>query len=560
MADSLRRRMREVFTRPLFDAAPGLSREEQCRRAYEQLRLVNREFGPGTDLLDDPARLFALFEWAALTGPALPFAMLVHYTLALATLVGQRGESPEILRRQDALSTLATVGTFMITEVGRGSSQVALRTEATYDPRTGDFVVHTPSSVSAKMSNVGLAGVPKTSVVLARLKVGGRDRGVFAFAVPVRDAEGVRPGIHVEPLAGMPLVPIDTCVVTFDRLRVPRHDWLSADASIDESGVFHDDGLGSDARTLRTLAGASLCWTAQSVALASAARGCITIALRHAFRRVTMSRKSPRVHAIAHRNQQRPLFGALAEAYALTHLASEVASQYGKSDTQHVEDAATPWVSVHLTSTLTKALATRGLERIAHRCRQSYGVMGLMTANRVIDYQFLGHAFHSAGGDNQLILLDTARALAATPPPSRRVEQDDSLGGLIEAWEQSAHQQYNEQDGQFDAALALAEAHGAGLIWRASQRASAATTDPQRADLLRDLATYHALETVHEHSGWLLSTKTLTPDQVSNIPAKLDELCDTLLPYALALVDAFEIPDELLGAPITPPSGPPRHD
>ena len=388
---------------------------------------------------------------------------------------------------------------------------------------------------------------------------------MFTFAVPVRDAEGVRPGIRVEPLPGMPLVPIDTCVVKFDRLHVPYHDWLPADASIDGSGAFHDDGLDPDARTLRTLAGASLCWTAQSVALAAAVRGCVTIALRHAFRRVTMGRRSPRLPAIAHRNQHRPLLGALAEAYAVTFLANVVAAQYGKggqqdAGTRRVDGAATPWVSLHLTSTLAKALATRGLERIANRCRQSYGVMGLMTANRVIDYQFLGHAFHSAGGDGQLILLDTARALAAGPPPptpssrTGSVADPEFLSALIEAREHLAHQQYNEQDGQYDAAIALAEAHGAGLVWRAGRDAVAATGDPRAARLLQNLGTYHALETVQEHSGWLLANKLLTPDQALEIPQALDELCDALLPHALALVDAFDIPDELLGAPIAAPS------
>jgi hypothetical protein len=57
---SLRDRMREVFTSAAFDVPPEAGREERCRRAYEQLRIVNSEFGPGTDLLADPARLFEL--------------------------------------------------------------------------------------------------------------------------------------------------------------------------------------------------------------------------------------------------------------------------------------------------------------------------------------------------------------------------------------------------------------------------------------------------------------------------------------------------------------------
>jgi acyl-CoA oxidase len=560
---SLRDRMREVFTSAAFDVPPEAGREERCRRAYEQLRIVNSEFGPGTDLLADPARLFELFGWAGMTGPTLPFAMLVHYTLALATVVDQRAESAGISRRETALSDLDSVGCFMITELGRGSSHIALRTEAAYDPRSDEFVLHTPSSASAKLANVGLRSVPKTAVVCARLKVGGRDRGVFAFAVPIRDAEGVRPGIGVTPLPGMPLVPIDSCAVTFDRVRVPRHDWLSADASIDHEGTFGDDGLDPGARTLRTLGGAPLCWTAQCVTLAAAARGCVTIALRHAFDRVTMGRRAPRLRAIAHRNQHRPLLRALAEAYALTFLANHVAGQFerrGSGTAQQIDGAATPWVSVNLTSTVAKALAARGLERIAAVCRQSYGVSGLMSANRVIDYQFLGHAYHSAGGDDQLILLDAARALATSPPPPAavpaqnlgHVSDPEFLDALFAASEVLAYHQYAEQDGGFDAAMALAEAHGAGLIWRTGGAAVAAGTDQRSTESLQHLRVLIALETVLERSGWLLANKLLSPDQALAIPQALDELCDALLPHALALVDAFDIPEKMLGASISP--------
>ena len=573
-----RGRIRELFGGPSFAARRDLSREETTRLVYDQLRTVNREFGPGSELLAEPTRLFALFSWAGLADPALVFVMLVHYCLAFATVVDQGTESRAHIQELDDLGAF---GSFLITEPRRGSSHIATRTEARYDPERDDFVLYTPSPIAAKLANAALPGLPKLGVVCARLKVAGRDRGVFAFAVPLRDERGPRPGIGISPLPGMPLLAADSCLVTFDHVRVPRTDWLSGSASFDADGTFHDGGVdGVDARLVRTMASGSFCWPAQSAALAAAARGCVTIALRYASRRTTMGRHTPRLPAIAHRNQHRPLIGALAEAYAITFLANDsargdVPDPRGTAPSGPTGPAATPWASVNRSSVLAKALVARGLENVAERCRRSQGALGLMTANRTLDYQLLGHAFHAAGGDNQLILLDTARTLASGPGPrppapfeggleQGAVLDPTFLRALAEAREHRAYQQavelaersarrgdppekaWNEQ---YDTSLELADAHGAALILEAGIRAvdKAKTSDPHAARLLEDLCTLHALETVHANAGRLLADKLLTPPQALEIPEAMNVLCERLLPCVPTLIDAFDIPESLIG-------------
>ena len=575
----VRGRIRELFTGPSFAARRDLGREETTRLVYDQLRAVNREFGPGSDLLAEPGRLFALFSWAGLADPALVFVMLVHYCLALATVVDQGAES----ERMSELDELAAFGCFLITEPRRGGSHIATRTQARYDAERDEFVLHTPSPIAAKMANAALTGLPKLGVVCARLKVAGRDRGVFAFAVPLRDDRGPRPGVRISELPGMPLLAADSCLVDFDRVRVPRRDWLAGGASIDAAGGFHDGTADAvEARLVRTMASGTFCWAAQSVSLAAAARGCVTIALRYASRRATMGRRTPRLPAIAHRNQHRPLIGALAEAYAITFLANESArgeapDPGGAAESRSTGSAATPWASVNRSSVLAKALVARGLENVAERCRRSHGALGLMTANRILDYQLLGHAFHAAGGDNQLILLDTARALASGAGPRRPpapieggLEQGsvldlDFLRALAEAREHRAYQQAVEHaersarrgdppeqawSGQYDTFLELADAHGAALILGAGIRAvdKAKASDPHAARLLQDLCTLHALETVHAAAGWLLPNKLLTSSQALEIPEAMNVLCERLLPGIAILLDAFDIPETLLGA------------
>src|SRR4051794_16838362 len=49
----------------------GLTSFERSRLAYHQLREVSRRLGPAKELVADPSRLLALFEWAAALVPDL---------------------------------------------------------------------------------------------------------------------------------------------------------------------------------------------------------------------------------------------------------------------------------------------------------------------------------------------------------------------------------------------------------------------------------------------------------------------------------------------------------
>ncbi|HTJ68931.1 MAG TPA: acyl-CoA dehydrogenase [Actinospica sp.] len=553
---STTRRIRELFSDSGsgFAARRDLTREQTTRLVHEQLRTINAEFGPGSDLLAEPSRLYALFTWAGLADPALVFVMLVHYCLAQASVV-ELGGSTERIRELDELTSF---GSFLITEPRRGSSHIATRTQATYDAARDGFVLTTPSPVAAKLANAALPGVPKLGVVLARLKIAGRDCGVFAFVVPLRDERGLKPGVEIQPLPGMPMFAADSCLVNFDHVRVPRADWLADGATIEacaDGTTFHDPCADLDARLVRTIASGPYCWSAISTALSAAARGCVTIALRYASQRTTMGRTTPRLPALAHRNQHRPLLGALAEAYAITFLANESALAYTSKRTgqESLDDAAAPWSSINASSALTKALVSRGLENVAERCRRSTGALGLMTANRILDYQMLGHAFHAAGGDNQLILLDTARTLAEPPPPAEfegGLEQGSVLDpafhqALAEVREHRAHQQAAENP-NYDTSLELANAHGAALTLAAGMRAASRSADTR---LVTDLCLLHTLETTHACAGWLLANKLLTPAQALEIPEALNTLCERLLPDVNTLIDAFDIPGSLLGSP-----------
>ena len=82
------------------------------------------------------------------------------------------------------VAALDLPGCFAMTETGHGSNVQALRTTATYDPETEEFVVHTPDDDARKDYIGNAARDGRLAVVFAQLIAGGEERGVHAVLVP----------------------------------------------------------------------------------------------------------------------------------------------------------------------------------------------------------------------------------------------------------------------------------------------------------------------------------------------------------------------------------------
>lgn len=68
--------------------------------------------------------------------------------------------------------------------------------------------------------------------------------------------------------------------------------------------------------------------------------------------------------------------------------------------------------------------------------------------------------------------------------------------------------------------------------------------------ILRALCSLFALTTIQKYSGFYLTFRFFSPTTSKNIWVVINELVNKLAPASLQLVDAFGIPDAVLGAPI----------
>jgi acyl-CoA oxidase len=90
------------------------------------------------------------------------------------------------------------IGTYAQTELGAGSFVRGIQTTATFDEKTDEFVVHSPTLSSTKFWPGGLGYSCSHAIVMARLVIRGEDHGVHPFIVQLRSLNDYTPMRGIE--------------------------------------------------------------------------------------------------------------------------------------------------------------------------------------------------------------------------------------------------------------------------------------------------------------------------------------------------------------------------
>ncbi|MGI5169605.1 acyl-CoA dehydrogenase [Spirillospora sp. CA-253888] len=580
-----RARLAEAVPEEFCDRPDGLAPRERQALVYRRLRRAGLAAPPAPELLEDPAVLCALLERAAIADPALFHVMLLHYTLALGPILrfGAGREGPD--RERADLESMRAFGTLLMTEIGRSNSHLSPRTLARYDAASRQFVLRTPDAQAAKFpTNSAHPELPKVAAVYATLEHGGRERGVFVFVVRLREADGSVPeGVRILPAPDTGGLPLDYAAVRLEEVRVPYEAWLRDGASLEPDGGFCDPVGDPAQRLTRSMGIAPAVWRAVVSASAAITRASAGLLLEHSRGRATLGRLAPRRPLTDYRNQREAVLGALASAYALTAVAGHVKARRTAAE---IADAAAsgsgagsgagpgdgpgggpstawaPWSAVDRDLALLKAAATAQAQETVSLCRVHSGAPGFAATDRLNAYRGLAHAYTSAGGDNALVLFDTARAMADLDryaPPSGGAPPDggDLLSPqvwphLAAAAETRLRERLAERVGAARAAgrdaftawndnLALATRTATLLADRTMLEivAAAAASGPAG---LRPVLSLYALEWLERRADVLLNEGVLGPGTLDRVWEARRGVCDRLAPRAEELAAAFELP------------------
>ncbi len=537
--------------------------------AHLKLRRLAAVLPPATQVYRDSRLLAAISEAVAVADPALYQTFLSHYVLCVGSVADLAAGA---IDGEQELAHAHAKGSFMVTEIGDASSHLGTGTRATYNPRTRQFILHTPDAHAAKFSSVAATGLPQKAVVCARLIVADRDRGVFSFLVDITGDDGTPyAGVHLSAPILLDAVPLPYGLVRFDNVSVPFDRWLSNGARITEDGDLHDPLGSPDARLQRTLSCGQGLWATLPSALAGMSARAAVLAWRYNSRRRSHGRLAPGSSVLVYRPQQHAIIGGLATAFALRCAAEGALVTWERIRRARSSPPTSmtanpmppnpgsmtfaPWAAVDRSLALYKAHTTQTTARLIDRLQHRCGVSGFFALNHLSGYLGFARAFDNAGGDNTLTYIDAGRALVqrtaddAGPAPAA-----SQLADLMSAhWWPAV-------------TAALRQRLATRLRARLTQRSAGATDDLDLWNPLLDqtrlLGSVHALrlaaDAVTDHArrlwptldphladalaaldgviqarriaGHLLANGVLDPATVLRLPGVADELCDQLAP------------------------------
>jgi acyl-CoA oxidase len=600
---ALRTRIEALLLSPDFAPVSFASREAYCERVLAWCRKLADEGVSALGLPLDaggagdlPAFLAAL-EVLAYHDLSLWVKFGVQFGL-FAGAIQQLGTERHHQRYLAAAARLDLPGCFAMTETDHGSDVASLETTATYDAESGQFLIQTPHDGARKDFIGGAARDARLAVVFAQLRTAGEGHGVHAFLVPVRRQDGtVEDRVRIEDCGEkLGLNGVDNGRLWFDGVRIPRENLLDRFASVAPDGTYASPISGDAKRffvTLGTLVGGRV---NVAIAAGSAAKKALTIAIRYGARRRQFApadgEERPVLDYFTHQLRLQP---RLATTFALHFAQRDLVARYleAPADRRPLEALAAGL----------KAYGTWHTTDTVQACREACGGAGYMAENRLAALKADTDVFTTFEGDNtvlcQLLVkglltgyrqqyarmtalafvrhLGARAAVAAAELNPIVVQLTDERHLRGRDFQRDALKWREERllgtlarrlarriDGGMDAflalqecgghALALARAHvERALLERFLEGVDRCPDAPARA-VLDSVSALFALSRIDADAGWFLEHGVIASGKARSIRRLVQRLCGELRPHAVALVDAFAIPEELVGAVISRPA------
>lgn len=511
-----------------------------------------------------------------------PFSL--HSGMFVPTLMKQC--LPEQSRKWVPLAkSFKMIGTYAQTELGHGTFIRGLETTATYDPQTKEFILDSPTMTSIKYWPGNLAKTVNHCLVMAQLYTQGKCHGTHLFLVQVRSMEdhSIMPGIEIGDIGPkFGFVGVDNGYMKLNKYRIPRMNMLMKYAQVLENGDYikpQNSKLIYGAMVMIRVGIVLDCFKCLSMA--------IVIAIRYsAVRRqteLTPGGKEPQV--LDYQTQQYKLLPLLATTYAFKFAAMGMSSIYSKISGEIDRGNLEALPQLHALASGLKAFCSwvgcAGIEV----CRMSCGGHGYSQASSLplLYANIVGSCTYE--GENTVMMLQVARYLSKC---YIRVQKGERLPDLVQYLNVNLNTKSSLNEScSFDSLIAAYEHRAARMVASASKmlqmnkqqgmpgheawnKATVPFTaaskahchlfvmknfanmisdnklDPSTQNALSLLCKLYAVHGIVENMGEFMQDGYLNPGQVSILNRKVLTLLEDIRPNAVALVDAFDYPDELL--------------
>ncbi|MCR9013617.1 acyl-CoA dehydrogenase [Aquiflexum gelatinilyticum] len=493
------------------------------------------------------------------------------------------------------IGSLKLPGCFAMTETGHGSNVRGLETTATYDHKNKTFTIHTPNPDARKeyIGNAALHG--QMATVFAKLIIDGEDYGVNAFIVPLRTTDGkMIPGVRIEDCGRkMGLNGVDNGVIYFDQVVIPKENMLDKYASVSEEGEF-ESSISSDNRRfftmLGTLVGGRIGIPRSAI---SATKTGLTIAIRHGENRKQFGPEGgEEIPILNYRMHQRRLMPPLAEAYAI-HFALKYLTQ------KFLDRTEAEAMEIEALAAGLKSYATWFATATLQECREACGGKGYLSENRIDALKNDTDVYTTFEGDNTVLMqlvaknrltefrrefgdmnistifnfvVSQARTSFTEKNPiivrstatehlldfefhlnAFRYRENSILSSAAQRLKRHIEQGMDSFDA-FNVAqhhlVNVAQAYIERIVLEQFQKQVNETEDESCQMAIAQLCQLYALHTIEKNSAWYLEQGYMEGVKSKAIRKEVNQLCWEVRKNALALTDAFGIPESCISAPI----------
>ena len=493
------------------------------------------------------------------------------------------------------IGTLKLPGCFAMTETHHGSNVKGLETTATYDHETKTFTIQTPNK-NAQKEYIGNAAVHgQMATVFAKLIINDHDFGVNAFIVPIRDNKGnTLKGITIGDCGHkMGLNGVDNGTLSFDAVVIPKENMLDRFASVNEKGAF-ESPIPSDNRRfftmLGTLVGGRIGIPRSAMA---AAKSGLTIAIKYADQRRQFGPEGgSEIPILNYRIHQRRLLPHLAKTYAIHFALQYVTHRFihkTEDEMQEIEALAAGM----------KAYATWNTTTVLQECREACGGKGYLSENRINALKNDTEIYTTFEGDNTVLMqlvaknrlsefrksfgemgslgiinyvFENAKTAISEKNPiiTRKTDEEHLLDNnfhlqafqyreksILASAAKRIKRLIDEGLTPYDAfnvvqhhMVDVAQAYLERVTLEQFQQAIEAIEDIDLKTILTKLVQLYALHQIEKNKAWYLEDGYMEAVKTKAIRKMVNQLCWEIRPDAVALVDAFAIPDSCLAAPI----------
>lgn len=574
----------KVYRQTVYNWCKLLAAENLGNMAYP------KQYGGGENIAD----YFAIMETLSYHDLSLVIKFGVQFGL-WGMSVQSLGTEKHYAKYLRNIGTLKIPGCFAMTETHHGSNVKGLETTATYNHADQTFIIHTPNK-NAQKEYIGNAAVHgQMATVFAKLIIDDHDYGVNAFVVPLRDANGtVLKGITIGDCGHkMGLNGVDNGTISFDQVVIPKENMLDRFASVNDKGEF-ESPIPSDNRRfftmLGTLVGGRIGIPRSALA---AAKSGLTIAIRYSDQRRQFGPEGgSEVPILNYRMHQRRLIPPLAKTYAVHFALQYLTNRFlnrTEDEMQEIEALAAGM----------KSYSTWSTRDILQECREACGGKGYLSENRIDALKNDTEIYTTFEGDNTVLMQLVAKnrlsefrksfgemgslgiinyvyenaktALTEKNPIATRKTDDEHLldgdfhlqafvhrektilasaarrikklvdGGLepYDAFNVVQHQMID-----------VAQAYLDRVVLEQFQLAIQAVEDNKTKEILTKLNQLYALAQLEKNKAWYLEDGYMEAVKTKAIRKIVNQLCWDIRPDAVALVNAFDIPESCLSAPI----------